>query len=101
MSIERAKNILSQNTMVLYGIFGIVDASDYFPTKNLLNQFFELGYDPCDQDGQMGTWDPFELTEKEFEIIVAWWLQDHPNARIDSLGAKVWSEWSYEIIEMG
>jgi hypothetical protein len=100
MSIESAKQVLSENSKVLYGIFGAIEASGYFPPRKFLNQFFESGSDPCDQDGRMGSWTPFELTEEEYEAVLKWWLEDRPDVSINDLGADNWNEWQSEIIEM-
>jgi hypothetical protein len=37
-SVELAKNILSENAQVLYGIFGQIESSGYFPPKEFLNR---------------------------------------------------------------
>ena len=54
--IAKSKNILTENTNVLYGIFGIISTSGYFPSFYFLNEFLMQGSDPCDQDGRMEEW---------------------------------------------
>jgi hypothetical protein len=71
--INLAKKVLLENTKVLYGIFGIINTSGFFPPRGFLNEFLEGGSDPCDQDGRMDSWIPFELSESEYEIIKKWW----------------------------
>jgi hypothetical protein len=100
MSIESAKKVLAENSKVFYGIFGAIKASGYFPPRKFLNQFFERGSDPCDQDGRMDNWTPFELTEEEYDAILKWWFEDHPDVSVNDLGADNWNEWQSEIIEM-
>jgi len=99
MSVELAKKILVENTNVLYGIFGVVESSGYFPPQNFLNQFLVVGSDPCDQDGRMDSWRPFELNKDEYEIIKEWWLACHSGSVVDDLGEKNWDAWVVEIIE--
>jgi hypothetical protein len=96
---EQAKQIIGENSKILYGIFGIIETSGYFPTKELLNEFFSTGYDPCDQDNRMKPWKPFILDENEYKQISNWWLSKHPNCTISSLNSTTWQEWSYLIIE--
>jgi hypothetical protein len=61
-SVETAKKVLTANTAVLYGIFGTIESSGYFPPSKFLNQFLAQGNDPCDQDGRMSKWPPFTLS---------------------------------------
>lgn len=101
MNTELAKKLIMENSNVLYGIFGIVESSGYFPTHSLLNQFLMLGNDPCDQDCSMKSWKPFRLTDDEYSNILSWWLESHPGSQVSDLGVKSWHEWSYEVIELG
>ncbi|MFT3781033.1 MAG: hypothetical protein QM790_03445 [Nibricoccus sp.] len=96
--LSLAKNILTGDTEVLYGIFGLVASSGYFPPRRFLNEFFAVGCDPCDQDNRMCTWKPFELTEDEYQHIKSWWQSLYPDAVEDSLGVSDWSDWSVVII---
>lgn len=99
MRIERAKKLLTENTKILYGIFGVVECSPFFPPCDFLNEFFQKGSDPCDQDSRMGNWEPFELNTQEYEALASWWLKNHPNSTINALGVKNWEDWQIIIIE--
>lgn len=90
---DRAISIICENTKVIYGIFGIIDASGYFPPCNFLNEFLLQGSDPCDQDCRMGTWYPFVLTETEFEIVKQWWMKSHQGVAISELNCECWDDW--------
>jgi len=41
--IALAKRVLTEDTKVLYGIFGIINTSGYFPPHKFLNEFFLIG----------------------------------------------------------
>lgn len=97
--IEKAKDILAENSKVLYGIFGVIKGSGLFPPRVFLNEFLKAGSDPCDQDGRMENWVPFELTVEEYLEIKEWWLLLYPNTIEDALEQTSWLDWSVEIIE--
>ena len=97
--IEKAKNVLTENSQVLYGIFGVVRGSGFFPPRLFLNEFLSAGSDPCDQDGRMASWVPFELTAEEYLEIKKWWVSLYPNTIEDALAQSSWQEWSVAIIE--
>ncbi|WP_444919627.1 hypothetical protein ACJJID_11575 [Microbulbifer sp. CnH-101-G] len=99
MGVERAKRVLTENSKVLYGIFGIVELSGYFPPHNFLNQFLMQGNDPCDQDGRMDNWPPFKLSSREYNLVKDWWCSINPGTVVDDLGEESWSDWAVEIIE--
>ena len=63
--LELAKKVLKENSEVLYGTFGIIESSGFFPPINFLNDFLKIGSDPCDQDGRMDNWKPFSLNDKK------------------------------------
>ena len=98
-SLEIARNVLSQNEKVQFGIFGLIGQSEYFPPHSFLNEFFMIGYDPCDQDQRMAKWDAFELNFEEYEMIRQWWLSDHPAAIKTLADVNSWADWIQEIIE--
>jgi hypothetical protein len=100
MSIELAKSVLTENSQVLFGIFGTIKVSGYFPPRKFLNQFFSQGSDPCDQDGRMDNWKPFSINDNEYEAILNWWVSIYPNTVVDDLGQESWGSWSLEIVEM-
>ncbi|MGU5763054.1 hypothetical protein [Aeromonas hydrophila] len=97
--IEKAKKVLTENSRVPYGIFGVVRGSGFFPPRFFLNEFLSAGSDPCDQDGRMASWIPFELTAEEYLEIIKWWVSLYPNSIEDALSQSSWQEWSVEIIE--
>lgn len=99
MRIERAIKVLTENTKVLYGFFGVVEQSPFFPPCSFLNEFFQKGFDPCDQDSRMRNWEPFELNLQEYEAVASWWLKNHPNSTINALEVKNWDDWQIKIIE--
>lgn len=70
-NVALAKRILSDNSKVLYGIFGIINTSGYFPPCSLLNEFLMAGNDPCDQDGRMKNWKPFKLSSEEHSQCIS------------------------------
>ncbi len=100
-NIEKVKNILEENTKVLYGIFGIIYDSGYFPPIKILNEFLMKGYDPCDQDGRMEKWTPLELNETEYKEIKKWWFNKYENTIEYDFGKNSWDEWIQEILELG
>lgn len=97
-AVETAKRVLTENSAVMYGIFGVVSSSGLFPPREFLNQFLSLGYDPCDQDGRMRGWPSFHLLPREYLEIKAWWMLAHPGANENSLGAECWDDWVQEIL---
>lgn len=98
-NIDNARRVLEENTKVLYGIFGIIDFSGYFPPLPFLNEFFIAGSDPCDQDGRMSCWRPFTLTISEYEEVKAWWVSSRPGTVESPLNSECWSDWIQEILE--
>ena len=97
--IALAKQVLSENTKVLYGIFGIIDTSGYFPPRIFLNEFLMQGNDPCDQDERVESWQPFELSEAAYNLVVSWWQLKYPGAVVDSLNSENWSDWVQAVLE--
>jgi hypothetical protein len=97
--VDEAKRILIENSKVLYGIFGIVKGSGYFPPNEFLNQFLLKGSDPCDQDGRMKDWKPFALSSDNYLLVKEWWVRENPGTVEDSLGADDWMEWTLKILE--
>ena len=98
-AIAQAKAVLAENSRVLYGIFGVVENSGVFPPRDFLNEFFLVGYDPCDQDERMGRWSPFRLTIEEYTQVKEWWLQFYPDSHEDSLGESCWNDWVTALLE--
>jgi hypothetical protein len=97
-SVELAKQVLEDNQNVLYGVFGHVATSPWFPPARFLNEFLGVGHDPCDQDERMGHWKPFALTNDEYEEVKRWWLTNHPNSNEDELGVSSWDEWVFHLL---
>ena len=98
-SVDTAKQVLTANEAVLYGIFGVIGSSGYFPPQTFLNEFLMVGYDPCDQDGRMGDWQPFAVSPEEYREIKAWWMAGHAGAVEDGLGADCWGDWVQEVLD--
>jgi hypothetical protein len=97
-AVEAAKRVLAADEAVLYGIFGVIGASGFFPPRALLNEFLMRGSDPCDQDGRMSHWQPFSVCPEEYREILIWWLSNHPNAVENSLGVECWDDWVHEVL---
>lgn len=93
-----ARTILTDNKKVLYGIFGQIWDSGYFPPRPLLNQFLLAGNDSCDQDGRMGTWSPFELSAEEYTLVKVRWIKDHPGTVESQPGVETWNDGVQEIL---
>ncbi|MGF1765652.1 hypothetical protein [Aliivibrio kagoshimensis] len=98
-NVALAKRVLTDNTEVLYGIFGFINTSGYFPPCSFFNEFLIGGSDPCDQDGRMESWEPFELTAVEHSLILSWWQSIYPGTLEDSLNVENWGDWVQEILE--
>lgn len=98
-NISKAKHILMENTQVLYGIFGMIDTSGYFPPLAFLNSFLMAGSDPCDQDGRMAPWRPFSLNEAEYGEVKAWWIASRPGTVESALNCESWDDWVQMILE--
>ena len=94
-----AKRVIETNSKVLYGIFGVIESSGYFPPRPFLNEFLAVGHDPCDQDGRMAPWQPFALTAAEYDAVKTWWFSSHPSSVESQLGVQCWSDWVQEILE--
>jgi hypothetical protein len=92
-AVKTAKRVLEADEAVLYGIFGVIRGSGYFPLREFLNEFLMGGNDPCDQDGRMSGWQPFALSPEEYDEIKAWWAAGHPGAVASDLGVGCWSDW--------
>ena len=97
-SVSAAKRVLAANEAVLYGIFGVIAASNLFPPQAFLNEFLAVGSDPCDQDSRMGSWHPFTVSPQEYLEVKAWWVAAHPGAVEDGLGAESWDDWVQEVL---
>ena len=95
-----AKKVLNENCDVLYGIFGFINTSGYFPPLKFLNMFLCEGHDPCDQDRRMSSWEPFELSEEEYSLIIKWWRVKYPKTVEDNLGVENWNDWVQKILEV-
>lgn len=97
-SIKVAQTVLTENASVTYGIFGIVESARLFPPSEFLNEFFQSGHDPCDQDGRMAPWPPFSLGIDDYLSIKEWWMARYPGAIEDDLGAGCWDDWVHELL---
>ena len=95
--VQRAVDVLSRNSKVQFGIFGVIDGSGVFPPREFLNAFLMGGSDPCDQDNRMDTWTPFELSEDEFKVVFSWWNIGRNRSVVDARDCDSWSDWSVEI----
>jgi hypothetical protein len=98
--LEKAKEVLLANTIVPYGVFGVIEGSGYFPPRFFLNEFFMSEYDPCDQDGRMGRWEAFSLSNEDYLILKQWWICRNPDTVEDSLSTNCWLEWVEKVFEI-
>lgn len=96
--VVEAKSVLRRDEAVLFGIFGIIGGSGYFPPREFLNEFLMAGSDPCDQDGRMAHWQPFTLSPIEYDVVRAWWVASHPGAVTSDLGVGGWDDWVQVIL---
>jgi hypothetical protein len=97
-SIATAKRVLRANEVGPFGIFGAIGLSGYFPPRQFLNEFLMKGFDSCDQDRQMSDWQPFAVTDEDYQEIKAWWVADHEGAIEDRLGTECWDDWVQEVL---
>ena len=97
-NLDTAKRVLTDNEAVLYGIFGHIGSSGYFPPCRFLNEFLTQGRDPCDQDGRMSAWTPFAVSPEEYLELKEWWIESHIGAVEANLGADCWDDWVQEIL---
>jgi hypothetical protein len=97
-AVDAAKRVLTSNEKVLYGIFGLIGGSGYFPPHEFLNEFLMLGSDPCDQDARMGHWQTFALSSDEYEEVKMWWISGHPGTMVSHLGVGCWNDWIQTIL---
>jgi hypothetical protein len=98
-SLDTAKQVLAADEAVLYGIFGVIGSSGFFPPRGFLNEFLMRGHDPCDQDGRMAPWRPFAVSPEEYRDLKAWWAGGHPGAVEDDLGTGCWDDWVQEMLD--
>jgi hypothetical protein len=98
-ALDTAKRVLADDEAVLYGIFGVIGCSGYFPPRAFLNEFLKWGSDPCDQDGRISSWVPFALSPDEYNEVKAWWVAGHTGAIEDSLSAESWNDWVQEMLD--
>jgi|WetSurMetagenome_2_1015567.scaffolds.fasta_scaffold1288644_1 hypothetical protein len=96
--VETAKKVLKADEVVMYGIFGIIAHSGYFPPREFLNEFLLVGRDPCDQDGRMDGWEPFTISLEEYHEVMAWWTAAHPGTVASNLGVECWNDWVQVIL---
>lgn len=99
-NVNKAISIIDENTKVLYGVFGIINGSGYFPPLDFLNEFFIRGSDPCDQDSRMGEWHPFSINADEYEEVKSWWMSFNEGAIESNLNCKCWDDWVQEILNI-
>jgi 6-phosphogluconolactonase len=97
-AFETAKRVLEADEAVLYGIFGVIAGTGYFPPRDFLNEFLMVGSDPCDQDGRMSRWQPFTLSPGEYAEVKAWWAAGHLGAVVSDLGVGCWNDWVQVIL---
>ena len=96
--LDAAKEVLAADEAVLYGIFGQIGSSGYFPPLPFLNEFLMRGHDPCDQDGRMPAWKPFALVPEEYTDLKGWWASRHPGTAENGLGVDSWGDWVQEML---
>jgi hypothetical protein len=82
-ALQLAKKILLENINILHGVFGVIEVSGYFPPKEFLNEFFMIGYDPCDQDRRIGRWIPFLISSEDyFAVKESWYNRKFTGCRL-------------------
>jgi hypothetical protein len=80
-SLQQAKRIATEGQS-----FRIPAAAGVFPPRDIANAFFACGYDDRrDDDEAVFEWEPFELTEEEYQALLEWWQVEHPGAHVDRL----------------
>lgn len=74
--------------------FDICDRFHLFPPHDILNAFLLSGIDSIAGE-QVQEWRPFELNEKEYAELWAWWKSRHPLCITDRLAVQDadYSEW--------
>lgn len=97
-AVATAKRVLAADESVLYGIFGVIGRTGYFPPRQFLNEFLMIGNDPCDQDGRMDRWQPFTLSQDEYDQVKWWWAAGHHGAVASDLGVGCWTDWVQVIL---
>lgn len=97
-SFHAAKQVLTTNEAVLYGIFGVVSSSGIFPPQKFLNEFLMQGHDPCDQDRRMFSWQPFAMSAEEYRELKEWWVAGHVGTVEDDLAVDSFNDWVQEIL---
>jgi hypothetical protein len=98
--LAQAKKVLLANSIVLYGVFGVIEGSGYFPPRSFLNEFLLSEHDPCDRDSRMGRWEAFSLSDEDYLVLKQWWICRNPDTVEDSLGSNCWSEWVETVFEI-
>jgi hypothetical protein len=79
-ALQQAKRIVTEGMS-----FRIATNAGTFPPRDVANLFFACGYDDLPAE-EVLKWEPFELTEHEYQALLGWWQVTHPGARVDRLG---------------
>ena len=81
--------------------FRILAKSGVFPPRRVLNAFFACGYD--DLDDEVLNWQPFQLTEEEYDRFFEWWRTLYSNSHVEDLGvySADFSTWFTRAVEAG
>ncbi len=97
-AVDAAKRVLAADEKMLYGIFGVIGGSGYFPPREFLNEFLMVGCDPCDQDARMDRWQPFALSPGDYDEVKTWWVSGHPGTVASDFGVESWNDWVQVIL---
>jgi hypothetical protein len=79
-SLEQAKRIASDGLT-----FRIPAERGLFPPRDVANAFFACGYDDLPGEDVL-EWEPFDLSEEDYDALLAWWRSIHREARVERLG---------------
>lgn len=87
MSVDRALTIAHKGMS-----FDIVRESGLFPPVEVLNSFFRCGIDDAASEVSL-RWEPFALTESEYNVFHEACQNSFGKLRIDGLRFEEFSDW--------
>ncbi len=72
--------------------FDIVQQAKLFPSREILNTFFQCGIDDVASEQTM-QWEPFELSPTEFEAFFDHCQECYGRLKVDHQGFENFAEW--------